>query len=125
MSESETPIDQNTTGGEPLPVNEEENDIEVARLASSQANINEDDDDDNEEEEDDDEDDEDDEEEDEDDDDEDEEEDFMSELPKCVRHRVEKMKELNSKRIAIMEDYHRMMHVLLFSALPFNRFTSY
>ena len=101
MSESETPIDQNTTGGEPLPVSNEQDDVEASRLAlSPQSNTLDDSDGVNNEEDSDD----DDEEEEEDSDDE-EDEDFMAELPNCVRHRVEKMKELNLKRDAMMEEY--------------------
>ena len=100
MSESEIPIDQNTTGGEPVP--NEENDVEETRAALAEAQIAAEDGGDDEEESDDEneEDDEDDE-----DDDDDEEENFMDELPSTVRHRVEKMKELNEKRDEIMEGY--------------------
>jgi nucleosome assembly protein 1-like 1 len=101
MSESETPIDQNTTGGEPVPPNEEENDIEVTEV--NENGDSDDGDDSDNEDDDDDDDDDDDSEEDEDDDDD--EEDFMAQLPKSVRHRVEKLKELNGKRDEIMEDY--------------------
>lgn len=90
MSESETPIDQNTTGGEPLP-NEE---IEVPNGLIAAGNDDEDDEDEQEEEEGG-----------EEEEDDDEDEDFMAELPTFVRHRVEKMKELNQKRDEIMEDY--------------------
>lgn len=90
MSESETPIDQNTTGGEPIP--NAENEVPLSNQAFSglanpgdeEESLGED------------------EAEEEDDDDND---DFMAELPQRVRHRVEKMKELNNLRDEIMEDY--------------------
>ncbi len=96
MSESETPMNQNTTGGEPLPNDETDN--EVTQLGNERVVVEDDvDDDDGEDEE---------EENDSgEDDDEEDEEDFMDELPKAVRHRVEFMKQLNEKRDKIMEGY--------------------
>mmetsp|Transcript_5796 Transcript_5796/g.8711 ORF Transcript_5796/g.8711 Transcript_5796/m.8711 type:complete len:95 (-) Transcript_5796:450-734(-) len=42
MSESEIPIDQNATGGEPLPNEENEDAVEETGLALAQANIDDD-----------------------------------------------------------------------------------
>ncbi len=99
MSESETPIDQNATGGEPLPNEANEDTVEETGHILAHVNIDGDDDDDGEDDDGEDDDD------DDDDDDDSDEEDFMAELPESVRHRVEKMKELNGKRDEIMENY--------------------
>ncbi len=99
MSASEIPIDQNTsTGGEPLPNEETDNEVSEIALVVERTQVNnaadDDDDEDN-----------DDEEDNEEDEDEEEEENFMDGLPKCVRERVEFMKKLNDKRDKIMEGY--------------------
>jgi len=98
MSEAETPIDHNTTGGEPVP--NEENESPLAENAFAGLNLgnnnnNEEDYHDDEE----------DHENDDEEDEDEEDEDFMAELPQSVRHRVEKMKELNHHRDEIMDDY--------------------
>lgn len=96
MSESDRPIEENSySGGAPLDPQQLEDDNEIpnhdvssAGIALSRANINDEDEADTE-----------------DDDDEEEEEDFMALIPPAVRGRVEKMKELNSQRDAIMAEY--------------------
>jgi nucleosome assembly protein 1-like 1 len=98
MSEAETPIDHNTTGGEPVP--NEENESPLAENAFAGLNLGN-----NNNNEEDDHDDEVDHEDDDEEDEDEEDEDFMAELPQSVRHRVEKMKELNHHRDEIMDDY--------------------
>ena len=97
MSESDRPIEENSySGGAPLDPQQLEDDNEIpdhdvssAGIALSRANINDQDEADEED----------------DDDEEEEEEDFMALIPPAVRGRVEKMKELNSQRDAIMAEY--------------------
>jgi len=101
MSESEIPFDANSTsGGDPAEAETHEDPVAAgtavaeAEFSLSQTTIHDDDDGADEEEEGS-----------ESDMDDDDNENFMAMLPSCVKNRVEKLKELNTKKVKITEDY--------------------
>ena len=93
MSESERPLEPNSTSGGGPPLQEEHPEIDEDEDTNEEEEIEGDGDDDDDDDDDDDE------------EDSDEEEDFVASLPPVIRKRVDQLKELNQQRGAFMEDY--------------------